>query len=106
MALTVTVTESSKKSGGRRCRRATVKFDASYPTGGEAVTAADFALDSRIVDLHPRAVAGYIPVFNAATSKIMVYWADNDAEADSALVEVADTTDLSAVTIVCDVEGD
>lgn len=47
MALTITSTDprgGTDVEGSRRVWRGTITFDSSYPTGGEAIAAADFGL--------------------------------------------------------------
>jgi len=71
-----------------------VTFDASYPTGGEPLTAADLGLLTVDHTLTTVKTAGagsvtaakYIP----STSKLVAY---------AAGAEIANTTDLSAVTV-------
>ena len=74
-----------------------VTFDSSYATGGEALTPSQVGLTSisgvEAIDNH----AGYVFEYDQANSKLIAYWADNNAAADSALIEVANATDLSAV---------
>ena len=86
--------------------RATVTMDDSYPTGGEALAASDFGLANRITDLIPRPASGYVPVWDADNSKLMVYTGDNDAVADGPGVEVADEGDLTDIAFVVEVQGD
>lgn len=45
MALTITLTDDNAVDGDKRVRRGTIQFDNSYPTGGEAVSAADLKLN-------------------------------------------------------------
>lgn len=78
-----------------------ITLDSSYPTGGEAV---DVGLD-RIWSAHLESDDGYIFKYDYANDKILAYYADYDAVADGALIEVADTTDLSAVVIRAKFEG-
>lgn len=42
---------------------------------------------------------GYIGSYDETNKKLKVYYADYDAEADGALIEVADQTDLAAVNM-------
>jgi len=81
-----------------------VTFDASYPTGGEAYTPSLFGLQ-KIIRLVPFPANGYVPEDDKANQKIKMYYADYDAVADAALIEVANATNLSAVTITVMVWG-
>jgi hypothetical protein len=83
-------------TGGRRFRLSTVDFDSSYPTGGEAVTAANFDLPVAIeavmlVAITDGADVALDAVFDAENSKIIVHAFDDALEADNA-------TDLSGVS--------
>jgi hypothetical protein len=104
MGVTVTPLEAPRAEGNRRKVRATVLFDSSYPTGGEAVTAQSFGL-SEIFDLTVLDAAGYDPAYDAPNKKIVMRWGDNNNAADAPGVQVADTTDLSAVTIRVEAQG-
>lgn len=72
-------------------------FDSSYPTGGESMTFPGF-FNVAIVLIEPS--AGYIFQYDYTNSKVLAYYADYDAVADGALIQVANTTDLSALTDV------
>lgn len=69
---------------------------ASYSTGGDAVTAADFGL-SRLDYLVISAVSegGYGFAYDPSAGKIKAFDADNDAVADGPLIEPDAATDLS-----------
>ena len=77
---------------------ATVAFDSSYPTGGEAITAAQFGL-AAIDDVIVTNGGGYVVSYIPSTGKLLVRYADYDAVADGALVEVPNATNLSALTV-------
>lgn len=81
-------------------------FDSSYPTGGEALTPAMVNGFEGDIDwlICIGDSGGYVFDWDNTNGKIKAYWADYDAVADGALVEVADTTDLSGVSprfLVC-----
>jgi hypothetical protein len=86
--------------GDEREVRGTVAFDASYPTGGEAFSKSAIGLPATIADIRFDPSAGYVPVYDYANDKVLVYWGDNNNASDGPLVEVASTTDLSALTAV------
>lgn len=69
-------------------------FDTSYPTGGETV---DFGLRSVYVAVIAPA-SGYVLEYDATNKKVKAFYADYDATADGALIEVPNLTNLSAVT--------
>jgi hypothetical protein len=70
----------------------TILMDSSYATGGEAIDAPG---DLGYERWHAGASGGYVPFWDKANQKIMVY---RQSAATSALTEVPPTTDLSAVT--------
>jgi hypothetical protein len=72
-------------------------FDSSYPTNGEACDPGLGTVNLAICD---SCVSGYVFQYDYANKKIKAFYADYDAVADGALIEVADTTDLSALTSV------
>lgn len=80
---------------GGKLQIGTLAFDTSYPTGGEAV---DFGFSPTIVLLQP--ASGYVFEYDAGNGKVLAYYADYDAGADGALIQVANTTDLSSVSTV------
>ena len=85
--------------GNKRVRVVDVDFDSSYPTGGESLTAADLGLS--VVDIViPSPKSGYVFEYDYTNSKLKAYWADYDAGADGALIEVGNGTDLHTVTDV------
>lgn len=92
MALTITEVETNI-FGTARAWIGDVTFDASYPTGGEPLTATDLGL----VDVFYLTgyAAGYVLVYDHANAKIEVFQSD---DAVDPLDEVGNTTDLSAVT--------
>lgn len=74
MALTVTVDTLHPYTvwGDRKVTFATIAFDASYPTGGLAITPADVAM-SQIDDVITEDTLGYVFHFQKSTGKIMAY---------------------------------
>jgi hypothetical protein len=82
---------------GTKLVAAQITFDSSYPTGGEALVASDLGLDEILAVF---AEGGpYVVKYDKANGKLMAYWADYDAGADGALIQVANTTDLSAAVV-------
>lgn len=77
-----------------------VDFDASYPTGGEALTVAElgFSVKPDVVLVFPR--LGHVFEYDMANEKLLAYWGDNNNAADGPLVEVPNTTNLSALVDV------
>lgn len=86
--------------GDRRMNIYEVDFDNSYPTGGEALSKADLNVDLELDFVLAISNSGYSFEYDETNEKLLAYWADYDAVADGALIEVADTTNLSAVTNV------
>lgn len=97
MALTITDRNSPSVPFERKLVYVTIDFDASYPTGGEALTASDVGLDR--IDAVFVESGEYNFEYDPTNEKILAYWGDNNNASDGPLVEVADTTDLSAVSV-------
>lgn len=100
MALTLTRVGNEVHSvGNLRATIFEVAFDNSYPTGGEALTAADLGLVTiEFVLFEP--AAGYTFEYDHTNSKVIARHGNNDGVADGPSVEVPNTTDLSAVVAV------
>lgn len=101
MALTVANTTTglyAKAVGDEYETYKTIAFDSSYPTGGESLTATDlgFAAMPRDVRVEPK--GGYVFEYDRTNSTVLVYYGDNNNASDGALIQVPDTTDLSAIT--------
>lgn len=75
---------------------AQITFDSLYASGGEALVASSLGLDE-ILAVFPANDAGYLFEYDKANGKLMAYYADYDAVADGALIQVAASVDLSAV---------
>ena len=79
--------------GDRRVTQTDVVFDSSYPTGGESLTASDLGLtyvDFAIAKVKVNGTGSVVNVtYDIANKKLIAY---------TAAAEVADTTDISAVT--------
>lgn len=69
----------------------TVTFDNSYPTGGEAVTAANLGFTNHISEVFLQATGAEVPVFDKTNSKILLYTADG--------TQAANASDQSAVVV-------
>ena len=77
----------------------TFDFDDSYPTGGESFDVSNF-FPKGVVAVIPSPKSGYVFEYDSDDEKLLAYYADYDAVDDGALIEVADTTDLAAITDV------
>lgn len=66
-----------------------------YPTGGEDVSG-KFGFTPDVVILESD--DGYILKYDATNQKVLAYYADYDAAADGALIQVAADVDLSGVS--------
>lgn len=102
MALVVTFNSGPKyrRMGKQKIVKGTLAFDSSYPTNGEPLAASALAL-AAIESMHVHPGFGYVfqAVRSSATAYLIkVYW-QNEVAA-SVLVEVTNTTDLSALTAV------
>ncbi|UCG88880.1 MAG: hypothetical protein JSW71_10225 [Gemmatimonadota bacterium] len=99
MALTIAVhglPEGSIDLGGLKVVFGTITFDASYPTGGEALVPGDFGFVREIYALFVDA-GGVVCKYDAANDTLMAYWCDYDAVADGVLIEVGNTEDISGL---------
>lgn len=72
----------------------TIAFDSSYPTAGESVSL-PFTPDFVIAE----PTAGYVFSWDYANKKLLAYYYDYDGVADGVAIQVANETDLSAVTV-------
>jgi len=88
-----------------------ITFDSSYPSGGEILNATDLDIGAtRIIAVIPDGASrgnsyGYVlgPKYSTdeSNAKLRVFEVDADYAGDRALKEVANGTDLSAVTFRC-----
>jgi hypothetical protein len=94
MAVTPTRVAGPEVPGAERRTVTDVLFDASYPTGGEPLTASDLGLSTVAFASASVKVAGTGAVtavfYDIANAKLLAY---------TASAQVANTTDLSAVTV-------
>lgn len=74
----------------------TVAFDSSYPTGGEALSFEGFTPTAVMF----QSSGGYVFSWDSTNNKVLAYRADYDAVADGALIQVANATNLAALTAV------
>lgn len=94
MATTNTTVVVPYVPGDRRCTVTKVVFDSSYPTGGEPLTAAQLGLRT-VTHAHAQVqVAG-----TGSVTNVFYDVANQKLKAFTAAAEVANTTDLSAVTV-------
>lgn len=96
MALTITNVKSGVM-GDMKYRIVTVDFDSSYPTGGEVLTAGDLQLVS-VMKVDAQLTSGYGFQYDHANEKLLAYYGDNNNASDGPLIQVPNTTDLSAIT--------
>lgn len=91
-----------QRVGQYEVKLCTITFDASYPTGGLALTPAQCGL-SKIIMAYVHPALGYVPTYVRSTGKIIVR--GGAASSGTALQEVANATDLSAVAFHAQVWG-
>ena len=96
MALTLTKTADGVM-GDRRYWIGVVAFDASYPTGGEAIAAADLGFENQIdaVLAGGSDQATFRPVWDPSAGTLMLFIEDGTSGIEA---EAGNTTDQSAVT--------
>jgi hypothetical protein len=75
-----------------------IAFDDSYPTGGESMDISDMFNSLNIVLFESK--AGYVFEYDYGNKKVKVMMGNNDGAADGPMVEVANETNLSALTAV------
>jgi hypothetical protein len=96
MALTITVPDAGRTViGNKRLVIGTIAFDSSYPTGGEALTAANLGLDK--ID-HITFTSDVVQCY-WASDLLLAYYGDNDNAADAEFAQVANTDDISAANV-------
>lgn len=97
MALTFTSSHNGVV-GARRVWRGKVTFDSSYPTGGEAIAAANFGFNLSINHVTVTANRGSETAqWDGTNSKLLVHTADG--------VEATNASDQSAVTVTVEAFG-
>lgn len=97
MALTISKTRSGVV-GDLRYFAGTVTFDSSYPTGGEAITPANFWMTNSLVSVivNPADDAGVEVKWAPSTSKLLVFVEDNVSGISA---EAGNGTDQSGVVV-------
>ena len=97
MAASVSILTGPEVPGNRKFVTATVTFDSSYATGGEAISLISLGLN-RLDFLWADSTDGYIPVWDGSTTapKIELFWVDTTTDG-AALAEVPSTTNVSTV---------
>ena len=103
MALTIS-NQDRTVMGDRTVVFATVTFDSSYPTGGEAIAASDFENLDQIdyVSVNPVDVATNRVVWDRGNSKLKIFIEDGTSGIEA---EAANTSDQSAVAVEVQVIG-
>jgi len=100
MALTITVPGNASDMvgvpGNNKYVIKRIKFDSSYASGGEALTATTLGLENLHIMICEAEDSGYVAQYDYSGEKLAVYEAGADA---AALDEVANTTDLSALYV-------
>ena len=85
-------------TGGYRFHLVNITFDALYAAGGYAIAASDVGLARNIAALLPGGVAGFVPVWNAATGKLLIYVTGSGS---GALLSEAGTNQANLTGLVC-----
>ena len=68
-----------------------VTCDNSYPDGGYEVDLATLLPGRTILDVDPKGVSGFVFQWDSAASNLIAYYADYNAGADGALIQLPDT---------------
>lgn len=98
MAATVSIQDSWDLGGNKTGYLLNIAFDSSYPTGGEAIDVSGAEGFAAVIPFAGK--EGYGFEWDAAGQKLLAYYADYDAAADGALIQVPNTTDLSGLATV------
>jgi hypothetical protein len=103
MALTITKVDVSV-IGNKKMAIYDITCDTSYPTGGYAITAANFGL-KRLVHVDPDSItsAGFGAAWDKTNSKLMLFTSNGAAPA--ALAQVPNATNVSTHVLNCKVIG-
>ena len=102
MAVSVSTVHTNYE-GARKVATVDITFDASYPTGGEALTPATLGFVTLTrVDIDPG--DGYVFEYDYANEKVIAYWVDTSTDG-APLAEVAGSEDLSGSTARATVVG-
>lgn len=106
MALTIAKLDPNPDhvAGNKKVRYRTVTFDSSYPTDGEAIAASDFGLKKiEVLEVCGLAMktdeSDAVAVSHDPTAGTLVAF-QSTTGAPAKLVEVANTTDLSAYSVI------
>lgn len=78
--------------GDRKVTVTDVTFDGSYPTGGEPLSASALGLSSVAFVLPDGSADGFVFEYDYANETLKAFFADYDAAADGALIELPDTS--------------
>jgi hypothetical protein len=99
MAASVSIVTGPEVPGNRKFVTATVTFDSSYATGGEAISLTSLGLN-RLDFIWAVTQDGYVPAWDGSTTapKVKLFWVDTTTDG-AALAEVPSTTDVSAVVV-------
>ena len=97
MAASVSIVTGPEVPGNRKFVTATVTFDSSYATGGEAISLTSLGLN-RLDFLWAVTSDGYVPAWDGSTTnpKIELFWVDTTTDG-AALAEVPSTTNVATV---------
>jgi hypothetical protein len=99
MAASVSIVTGPEVPGNRKFVTATVTFDSSYATGGEAISLTSLGLN-RLDFMWAVTQDGYVPSWDGSSTapKVKLFWVDTTTDG-AALAEVPSTTDVSAVVV-------
>lgn len=104
MALTYSILDRTKTS--TRFVTVVEVTIGTYATGGLAISANKCGLGSiSAVTVSGASTLGYVPVWDRTNGKLQMFYGDNNNASDGPLIEVPDTTDLSAEKVVLTIYG-
>ncbi|MFA5383992.1 MAG: hypothetical protein WC364_04910 [Eubacteriales bacterium] len=85
---------NTRQLNGVRLVTGTIDFDSNYQTGGESISVPLNEVKGMLIENK----SGFVFQYDRTNKKVLAYWADYDAVTDEALIQVANTTNLSTLT--------
>lgn len=104
MALTVEQLGRTNVTGNRLTVALKITPDDSWLAAGEDLDLTNYVanIESVSIDSDP---GGYAWAYDRSAKKLLAYYADYDATSDGALIAVANSVDLSGITVYISVTG-
>jgi len=104
MGLTVEQLGRTNVVGNRLTVALKITPDSSWLAAGESLDLTTYVANIETVHIETDP-GGYTWAYDRSAKLLLAYYADNDASADSALIAVADTVNLSGIAVYITVTG-